>query len=325
MNRRQLLVASLGLSTTTFAFAQDASEYPSRTVRLMVGFAAGGPQDNITRMLAEYFGKQFDRSFYVENRPGANGEVAANYTKYLTADGYSLLLAGSGAMSVAPSMQTALGYNSAKDFTAIGRVSGFVYLLAVPSSSPFKSTRDLILYGRTNKGALSYASAGIGATNHLAGEWFKSRTGVDAVHVPYKGDAEALTDLIAGRVSYAFIGGPGVIAQAKAGKLRILASSGLTQKQEGIDVPTVAQAANIPDFDVVPWTGLFAPAGLASGIVGRLNTAIMKSMATPEAKARLLAIGQFSFTDTPEQFAQYLRTENARWASVVELAQIRKM
>lgn len=325
MHRRQLLLAGCALAGLRPAFAADADvgRYPSRPVTVVVGFAAGGPTDGITRMLAELLGQHFKQSFVVENRLGANGAVAATYMKGLAPDGYNLLLGGSGTMVVAPNLNESVAYDTLRDFTAIARVSDYPYFLVVPKNSPFATTRELIEYGRKHKGEFSYASAGNGAGNHLAAEWFKAGTGIEAVHIPYKGDAAALTDVIAGRVTFSFLSGVVAAPHIKTGSLRVLGVTSLRPGRGGDGVPMMADAG-IPNFAVEPWTGIFAPAGMSAALVSKLNGAIRQVMESPEAKQRLTLIGQFERSSSPEEFRDYIKTEHARWGQVIRDAKIPK-
>ncbi|RYY99047.1 MAG: tripartite tricarboxylate transporter substrate binding protein [Comamonadaceae bacterium] len=304
--------------------ADDARSYPERNVNLVVGFAAGGPTDGVTRLVADALGRHFRRSFVVENRVGANGAVAAQSMKGLPADGYTLLLGGSGTMVVAPNLNERVPYDTLRDFTPIARVSDYPYFLVVPGDSPFTTARELIDEGRRKRTQMSYASAGPGAGNHLAGEWFKAGAGIDAVHLPYKGDAAALADVLAGRVTFAFLAGIVAGPHVKTGKLKVLGVSSLRPGRGGEGVPLVADAAGIPGFAVEPWTGIFAPAGMAPALVDKLNRAVLQVMDAPETRQRLEAIGQFPRTSSPEAFRAYILAEDARWAKVIRDARIPK-
>jgi tripartite-type tricarboxylate transporter receptor subunit TctC len=274
-------------------------------------------------MLADLLGQHFKQPFVVENRLGANGAVAATYMKSLAPDGYNLLLGGSGTMVVAPNLNERVAYDTLRDFTAIARVSDYPYFLVVPRNSQFATTRELIDYGRKHKGEFSYASAGNGAGNHLAGEWFKAGTGIEAVHIPYKGDAAALADVLAGRVTFSFLSGVVAAPHIKIGTLKVLGVTSLSPGRGGDGVPLIADSG-IPNFAVEPWTGIFAPAGMAPALVAKLNGAIRQVMDTPDAKQRLTVIGQFERSSSPEEFRDYIKTEYARWGQVIRDAKIPK-
>lgn len=328
--RRLFLVSMMAMTTQLMTHSvwattaqEDVKNYPNRPVTLVVGFATGGPTDTMTRLLADLLSKYFKQTFIVENRLGANGTVAAQYVKAAKPDGYTLFLAGSGTMVVAPNMNPNVSYSTLKDFIPIARVSDYPYFLVVPANSPIKNTKMLIDKGRNSGSKLSYASAGIGAGNHLAGEWFKVATGIDAVHVPYKGDAAAMMDVLAGRLDFAFLSGVTIEPHVKGGKLNVLGVTSLRAGRGDPSVPMVADSG-IKDFAVEPWTGIFGPAGMSEGLVKKISSAINLVMSQPDAKERLAALGQFPFPGTPEEFREYIQKENARWNNVIEDAKIPK-
>lgn len=329
MYRRNLLLGGIGaalgvtgLSARAQPAAGDESTYPSRTVTIACGFAVGGPTDAVTRLLADLLTKHFNQSFVVETRLGANGAVAGLFVKNARPDGYTLLMGGSGPLVVGPHINDNLPYDSLKDFVAVAPVSNYPYFLVVPADSPIKSVQDLIARARTGK--LTYASAGIGASNHLAVEWIKAATGIDAVHVPYKGDAAAMTDVLSGRVDFSILSGVVIDAHVKSGRLRILGVTSLRPDRSVGGAPLIADAGGIADFAVEPWTGIFGPAGLSPLIVTKLAAAINTVMASQEARDRLAAIGQFPFTGSTDEFRKYIALEYARWGKVISQAKIAK-
>lgn len=328
MHRRRLMLggfgAALGVTgscTRAQPAAGDDAGYPSRAVTIACGFAVGGPTDAVTRLVADLLSKHFNQGFVVETRLGANGAVAALFVKNARPDGYTLLMGGSGPLVVGPHINANLPYDSLKDFVAVAPVSDYPYFLVVPADSPIRSTQDLIERARTGK--LSYASAGIGASNHLAVEWIKAATGIDAVHVPYKGDAAAMADVLSGRVDFSILSGVVIDAHVKSGRLRILGVTSLRPDRSVGGAPLIADAG-IPDFAVEPWTGIFGPAGLPSPIVTKLAAAINTVMSTQEARDRLASIGQFPLTASTEDFRKYIALEYARWGRVISQAKIEK-
>lgn len=298
-----------------------AAGYPDKPVTIYVGFSAGGPTDMVARLLAEKLSQKLGQSFIIENRAGASGAVAANLVKKAAADGYTLMLGSSSTLSIIPSVQKGIQYDAIKDFTPIALVASYPYYLTVPADSKFQTYDALIAYGRSKDHHLSYASAGNGAVNHLAGEWFKSDTKINAMHVPYKGDSAAVTDLIAGRVDFAFLAGVVAIPQVTAGKLRLLASASASPERGRKDTLVIGQQ-KLPGFAAEPWNGLMGPAGLSPEIVGRLNAAVTEIMASPDVKARLLTLDQYPFTGPPDQFRDYIREQSAHWAGVIQKAHI---
>ena len=312
------LLGSTGLLAAPLALAAG---YPTKPVTIYVGFAAGGPTDVVARIVADKLGQKLGQSFIIENRAGASGAVAAALVKKAPADGYTLMIGSSSTLSILPHVQKGLQYDAIKDFTPIGLVASYPYYLVVPASSNFRKYDDLIAYGREKDKRLSYASAGNGAVNHLAGEWFKSETRINALHVPYKGDSAAVSDLIAGRVDFAFLAGVVAIPQDAAGKMRILASAG-SSPDKSLKGTLVIGQDKLPGFSAEPWNGLMGPAGIAPDIVARLNTALNEIMNAPDVKARLLTLDQYPFTRTPEQFKEHIQQQSANWAAIIKSANI---
>ena len=320
-SRRLLLLA-----TALFAglAAQAATpEYPARPVTVIVGFSAGGPTDVVARMLAEQLTARFGQTFLIDNRAGANGGVAAQQTKAAAPDGYTLMIGSSGTLSITPGLRIAMPYDVARDFTPIALVASYPYFLVVPAQSPATDVQDLIRRARAATAPMSFASAGTGSVNHLAGEWFKSAAGFEATHVPYKGDSAAMTDLMAGRVDFAFISGAAASSQVRAGKLRALAVASEAPGKGGPGVPTMIEAG-VPGFSAEPWNGLMGPAGMAPDVVARLNGAVNEIMLRPDMKLRLLALEQYPMTGTPAAFAGHIATQTKRWGDIIRIARIPK-
>ena len=301
-----------------------AGNYPDKHITLVIGFTAGGPTDMVGRYVAAQLEKELGQPVVVENRTGANGVVAVQTVKQKAPDGYTLMLGSSGTLSIEPVYKKRVDYDVLKDFTPVGLIASYPYLLVVPQSSSFKNISELIEGARKKPNSLTFASAGSGAVNHLAGEWFKSATRTHIVHVPYRGDSAAVSDLIAGRVDMAFLSVIAAAPQIKAGKMRALGIAAAMPLSVAEGVPTVAQEANIKGFSAEPWNGILAPAGLPADITNKLNTAINKIMNTDEAKAKLLSLGQYPLSGSPEDFAGHIKTQTARWSQVIEATQIEK-
>lgn len=322
LKRRSLLAAAaLCAGTGLLAAAPAVAAYPDKPVTIYVGFSAGGPTDMVARVLAEKLSQKFGQSFVIDNRAGASGAVAANLVKKAPADGYTLMLGSSSTLSIIPFVQKGIQYDSIKDFTPIALVASYPYYLTVPANSKFKTYDDLVTFGRGKDNHLSYASAGNGAVNHLAGEWFKNDTKINALHVPYKGDSAAITDLIAGRVDFAFLAGVVAIPQVTAGKLRILASASASPDRGQKDTLVIGQQ-KLPGFAAEPWNGLMGPAGVSPDIVSQLNTAVNEIMGSPEVKAKLLTLDQYPFTGSPAQFTDFIQKQSAHWAGVIKKSHI---
>ncbi len=306
------------------SFNSAAADYPAKPVTLVIGFTAGGPTDAVGRYLARKLEAELGQTVVVENRAGANGVVAVQSVKRAAADGYTLMLGSSGTLSIEPVYKQKVDYQVLKDFQPVALVASYPYLLVVPSGSSFNTVQELIAGARQKPGTLTFASAGSGAVNHLAGEWFKSASKVDITHVPYKGDSAAIADLVAGRVDMAFLSAIAAMPQVQAGKLRALAIASAQPSPVAPGVPTVAQAAGIPGFTAEPWNGVLAPAGLPPEITQRLNAAVNKVMGTAESRDALLKLGQFPMTGSADDFAQHIRTQTERWAQVIQDGNIAK-
>ncbi|GLS16465.1 MULTISPECIES: Bug family tripartite tricarboxylate transporter substrate binding protein [Hydrogenophaga] len=310
------------LATGSGAWAQTASDWPNRAVTIVVGFTAGGPTDVVARILAEQLSARFNQSFVVDNKAGAGGGVAATLVKKAAPDGYTLMFGSSGTLSIAPNLQKSLGYDPLRDFTAIGLVASYPYFLVVPATSTMATFDDFLKKGRDPASNLTYASAGNGAVNHLAGEWFKAETGVKSVHVPYRGDSAAVTDLVGGRVDWAFLAGAAALPQVKAGKMRILASASATPGRGGEGILTLGES-RYKGFAAEPWNGLMAPAGLPQPIVAKLNTAINEIMHRKDIVEKLAGMEQYPFTGTPQQFTNHIKEQTERWGAVIKAADIK--
>ena len=310
--------AGLGLGTDALA------AYPEKPITLVIGFTSGGPTDAVGRYLARKLEAELGQPVVVENRTGANGVVALQVVKRAPADGYTLMLGSSGTLAIEPVYKQKVDYDVLRDFTPISLVATYPYLLVVPASSPFKTVDELIAGARSRPDTLTFASAGSGAVNHLAGEWFKSALKLQITHIPYKGDSVAIADLVTGRVDMAFLSIVAANPQIQNGKMRALAVASAEPTNAAPGMVTVAKAAGIPGFEAAPWNGVLAPAGLPAEITNKLNTAIRRVMDTDDAKAVLLNLGLYPLSSTPEAFAQHIRTQTERWRQVIESAQIPK-
>jgi len=324
IDRRSMLglatacLGAVALGVSSFAYAAG---YPEKPVTVYIGFSAGGPTDTVGRLLAEKLGQKLGQTFVVENKAGASGVVAANLVKAAKPDGYTLMLGSSSTLSIIPYVQKGIQYDSVKDFTPVALVASYPYYLTVPANSRFQTFDDLIAYGRDEKNRLSYASAGTGAVNHLAGEWLKDETKINALHVPYKGDSAAIPDLIAGRVDFALLAGIVALPQVEAGKLRILASASSAPDKGAPNIEIIGQV-KAPGFDAEPWNGLMGPAGLPENVVSTLNSAVNDVLSDPEVKAQLRTLDQYPFTSTPEQFRTHIEDQSSRWAGIIKKANI---
>lgn len=297
-----------------------ATAYPSRPIRLIVPFAAGGTSDILARLIGTALGEKLDGTVVVEDRPGAGGNLGSDYVAKSTPDGYTLVLASVGTHAINTSLYAHMPYDPVNDFTPVSLVANVPTVLVVNPDVPVRSVRELIAYAKAHPGKLNYASAGIGTTQHLAGELFKIKTGVNIVHVPYKGGGPAVTDLLGGQVQMMFPNIPVVAQQIKAGRLRPLAVAAARRSEALPAVPTVAEAAGLDDFDVATWFGILGPAGMPVDIVSRLNGALAEAVKDGAIKTRFAQLGLEPLHDTPQAFRQYIQSQIRAWAGVVKLS-----
>ena len=297
--------------------AWPQAPYPTRSVRILIGFPPGQATDVIGRAIAQRLTETLGQQFFVDNRPGAAGIIGSEQAAKAAPDGYTLLMSSSGPLAVNPGLYSKLPYDPVRDFAPITVATAVPLFLVANPGFPPNSVKELVAHAKANAGKISYASGGNGVTNHLAMELFKSTAGVDMVHVPYKGGPPALTDLIAGQVSVMFETGPGALPHVKSGKLKALAVGGLNRSTAAPELPTVAESG-YPGFDAVAWIALVAPAGTPPAIINRLHAEIVKMLNLPETKERFLALGAEPVGNKPEEFAAYLKSEIAKWGKVVK-------
>jgi tripartite-type tricarboxylate transporter receptor subunit TctC len=289
-------------------------DYPSRPVRLIVPFGAGASTDIIARVFTAKFSEALGQTIVVENRPGAAGVVGTESAARATPDGYTLLVYGIN-QAITPALQKKLPY-SAKDFALISLYGKMPNILVVYPGVPAKNVKELIALAKAKPGGMTYVSSGIGASPHLTMELFKSRTGTDLVHVPYKAMAQGMTDLMGGQHQAMFANLPAQLPQIKAGRVRPLAVTSAARAVQVPDVPTIMESG-IPDFEVTVWQGVAVPAATSGAIVARLHGVMMKALAAPDLKQRLSEQGVAASPVTREEFAAFVKSETARWARVV--------
>jgi len=303
-----LLLAACGLL--------QAQPYPSKPIKIVVPFPAGGIADLYARLIGVRVNERWSQPVLVDNRTGAGGNIGADAVAKSPPDGYTLVMGSFGTHAVNVSLFAAMPYDPARDFAPIALVLEAEGLLVVHPSVPAQSVLELIAHARAHPGQLTFASAGMGTASHLAGELFKTLARVDMTHVPYKGNVPAITDLLAGQTSLLFGTMPTVLPHAKAGKLRALATIGSVRSAAAPGLPTVAET--IPGFEVNNWIGLLAPAGTSAEVVRKWNAEVNAIMQSADIKQRLLAEGARFAPNTPEQFAAFIKSEIAKWAPVVK-------
>ncbi|OGA47968.1 MAG: hypothetical protein A3F74_02640 [Betaproteobacteria bacterium RIFCSPLOWO2_12_FULL_62_58] len=303
------------------ALAQTGS-YPAKTIRLIVPFAPGGPNDLLGRMVGQKLTEQWGQPVVVENRGGAGGTVGLDAAAKSAGDGYTLAMGGSSNMAVAPSLYKKLPYDSIRDFSPIINVAHVPYAVGINPTVPAKNVKELIAIARRKAGYLSYASSGTGSMSSLAAELFKSLAGADVVHIPYKGTAPALTEVVGGQVDMMFADLALIQPLAKAGKLRVIAVTGTRRAPVARDVPTISESG-LRGYEIEPWFGVVAPAGVPRDIVSRLNAAIASGLKSSDVIQRLDALGYEPIGGTAEQFAATIKSDIAKYARIISQAGIK--
>jgi tripartite-type tricarboxylate transporter receptor subunit TctC len=299
-----------------------AAGFPERPVKVVVAYAAGGAVDAIGREMAAGLSALWGQPVVVENRPGATGSVGAQAVLSAPPDGYTLLLTASAPVALVPALTAKPPHDFLSEFVPITTVASWDLILVVHPSLPVNDVKGLIALAKSSGKELTYASAGNGAVNHIAGAVFAKKSGVDMVHIPYKGDGPALTDLLAGRVTMSFLSAQVALPQIKAGKLKALAIAGPSRLPLLPDVPTMVEAG-MKDFEFSAWTGLFGPASMPAAIAQDIQAAVGRAMNQEPVRNRLLQTGSVVQTSTSSAFAQRIRREIAKWRSFAQLTGIK--
>lgn len=307
---------AIALLLSGSALAQPAT-YPAKPLRFIVPFPPGGSADILARSIGAKLAEGLGQPVVVDNRPGAGTAIGAEATAKSPPDGYTIMIGTVSSHAINPSLNPNLKYDPVKDFAPVSLVASIPFVLLAHPSLPAGSVQELIAFARAKPGTLNFSSAGNGTSNHLAGELFKSMTNVEMVHVPYKGSAPALTDLLAGQVSLMFDLVLTAQPHVRSGAAKALGVTGRSRSAALPNVPTIAESG-VPGYEVSAWFGIFAPAGTPAAIVNRLNAEIVKIMRLPEMKERLASQGTDALTSTPEQFAAHVRDELAKWSRVVK-------
>ncbi|MGY3615066.1 tripartite tricarboxylate transporter substrate binding protein [Bradyrhizobium sp. USDA 10063] len=314
------LVGATAASAQTASTAADPDNYPSRTIRYIVPYPPGGFNDTLARIVSQKLGEAWGVPVVVENRPGGGTLIGTEAVAKAPPDGYTLL-GVAFPFSANPSIYKNLPYDTVKDFTPLIFAGQTQNLLVVRPSMPINSVKELIDYAKKNPGKVSYGSTGIGSSNHLSMELFKSMAGIDIVHVPYKGSAPMVNDLLGGHIDAAFDNTPNVLPQVKADKLRALGVSSKTRSALAGDVPTVSEAG-VPGYEVTVWFGIVGPAGMRPEVVHKLNAEMNTIFKMDDVKRRFADQGVEPVGGTPSQFADHIRAEIQKWAKVVKDANI---
>ncbi|UUZ78196.1 tripartite tricarboxylate transporter substrate binding protein [Polaromonas sp. P1(28)-13] len=314
-----LAAASAFPGLVSTAYAQ--SSWPSKPIRLLVPFAPGGSSEIVARTAASELTKSLGQSVFVENKPGAGGNIAMQECAAST-DGHTMILGHIGTMAVNPFIYDKLPFDTEKDFKPISLLAKVPSLYVVNANLPAKNLKEFIALAKAKPGQLNYGSAGNGSAGHLAFEYLKMATNIFVLHVPYRGTGPQLTDLLAGRLDAASVGAPAILAHIKSGKLRCIATGTKERLPQLPDVPTVAESG-YPGFEMTQWYGLNAPANMPQAAIDKIAEACGKAMRNPQATERLRGDTALPVGDTPAQYAAFIKTEQARWKQVVARAKIK--
>ncbi|MBM0207374.1 tripartite tricarboxylate transporter substrate binding protein [Micromonospora sp. STR1s_5] len=312
---KRVLTALFALLASTSAWAAD---YPNRPIRLVVPFAAGGGGDAIARPLAERLSETLGQRVIIDNKGGANGNIGAAEVAKAEPDGYTLLFANSS-LPISASLYKKLPFDIEKDFTPVSLVSQSASVLVVHPSIPAKTVSELVALAKAQPGKLSFGSAGVGSTMHLAAELFKKMAGVEMAHVPYRGAGPVITDLIGGHISVVFINIPPVLSNIEGGTVRALAVTTISRSAALPDTPTLNEAG-LSGYRSTTWYGIMAPAGLPREVVERLNRAVNEAVTSDDLRTRLTKLGSDPSPDSPERFAAFLKQDVKDWAEIIKVS-----
>lgn len=305
------------VATVLGAQSGHAQSWPAKPIRIVVPYAPGGPFDEVARVLSQRLNEAWGQPVLVENRSGAGGSIAAEFVARSAPDGYTLLHGNAGPLTINPNLMRKVGYDPVRDFAPVSLLLTSAMVLVVHPSLPVRSVADLVRLARAHPGELNYASAGVGNLQHLGMESLQSRAGIRMNHVPYKGGAPAMLDLVAGQVSLMFDNIPTAIAQVRSGKVRALGVAQAKRTPAAPEIPTIAEAG-FPGFEVTSWQGFLAPAGTPAAVVNRLNAEILRVLAIPDVRDRLTAQGIEIVTSTPQELAAIIKRDAEVWAKVVK-------
>jgi len=310
---RRLAVVALSLAAAA-AFGQD---WPSKPIHFIVPYPAGGPVDAVARLLGQKVGESLHQPVIVENKPGAGGNIGADFVAKSAGDGYTILMGAVATHAINPTLYPSIPYDAARDFAPITQVAATPNVLVVNPRLPVKSVKELVDYARKNPGKLNFGSGSTGSAGHLAGELMKAMAGIDMTHVPYKGAAPAMQDLVAGRLDLMFDNLASAQGQIRAGTVRALAVTTAKRSPLAPDLPTIGESG-LPGFDISTWFGVFAPAKTPAPVVQRLHDTFAAALALPDVRDRMLTLGAEPVSSTPKEFAAYIDAEAKKYARLVK-------
>ena len=294
-----------------------ADTYPSKPIRFVVPYPAGGPLDTIARLLGQKVSESVKQPVVVDNKPGAGGNIGADAVAKSPADGYTILMGAVATHAINPTLYASIPYDPVRDFIPVTQVASTPNVLVVNPSVPAASVREFIAYAKANPGKLNFGSGSTGSAGHLAGELFKTMAGVEMTHVPYKGAAPAMNDLVGGQIQLMFDNLASSLGQVKAGRVRALAVTTARRTSLAPDLPTIAESG-LPGFDINTWFGIFVPANTPREVVERLHAQFTRALALPDVKERMLALGAEPVGSRPDEFAAYIRAEGEKYARLIK-------
>ena len=310
------IIQAIAIALAASSFQVQAQPYPNQPIRLIVPFAAGGPSDVLARAFSQKLGEDLGQPVIIDNKPGAGTNLAAEFVARSKPDGYTIFLMMVGTQAINETLYKKLSYNTVKDFAPITLVASSSLMLVANPSVPVKNTSELIAYAKANPGKVNFGSSGTGTPLHLGGELFNVQAGTDITHVPYKGAAPALTDVLGGQIQTAMIGPPAALPYVKSGKLTPIGVTSLKRSPNAPEVPAIAET--LPNFEVELVYALVAPAGTPNAIIKRLNTQMSTILNNPETKTQLASRGFDVQTSTPDQLGAYIKAEVTKWAPIVK-------
>jgi len=319
--RMRTLALALAFAFTSTVISARAEDYPSRPIRLIVPFAAGGAADSVARILGKRVGDALGQTIVVEDRGGGAAIIGTELVKKADPDGYTLLLGQSGPISINPSIYAALSYDPEKDFAPIAMTTSYPYVMVVSPALGVKTLADFVALAKRRPGELNYGTAGVGAANHLATELFDSQAGIKMTHIPYRGTSLAVADLIAGQVQVVFADPVSALAQVNAGTLIALAVTSKDRSPVAPTIPTLSESG-YPGFDAIGWHGIMAPAGTPQALVNRLNAEIIKALKDPDIAKLIEAQAIQVVGSSPEAFANFIKHDIATWKDVARQAKV---
>ena len=311
----KLLAPLMLAAASLLAVPAQAQGYPSKPIRLVVPFPAGGATDIFARAVSQKLGEKLGNAIVVDNKPGAGGAIGSDIVAKAPADGYTLLLATSSTHSIGPSFGGKLPYDAVADFTPIAHVGNAPNVMVVPNSAPAKTVKEWIEYARKNPGKLNYASSGNGTIVHLSAEYFKAKTGTYLVHIPYRGTALAMPDLVSGKIDVLFDSVASALPHIKDGRVRALGISSAKRSPLLPELPAIAET--VPGYETLTWFGLYGPKGLPADIVNKLNAALNQSLQDADVKDRLARLGIEPAGGTPQQFAAMADADRKKWKAII--------